>query len=66
MSQSKKTLNNALNELEEELALDKVVLDRILNRFMDRMDHGLANLGQDMAMIPTFGELHLLSDLITN
>lgn len=66
MSQSKKTLNNALNELEEELALEKVVLDRILNRFMDRMDHGLANLGQDMAMIPTFGELRLLSDLITN
>lgn len=53
-SSDKKTLVQALDEVEKQLALPKDVLEAILHRFIDRMHHGLANDGQDMAMIPTF------------
>lgn len=65
MSSSKESLADALKAVEGQLALPKDVLERIMKRFLDRMDHGLANLGQDMAMIPTFGQCWVLSELMS-
>lgn len=45
----------AVERIEAEFALSKATLEAILARFIDRMKHGLANDGQDMAMIPSFG-----------
>lgn len=59
------TLSASLDAVEAEFALDKADLDRILARFLDRMDHGLANDGQDMAMIPSFGAFWTYSPVAT-
>lgn len=55
-SASHPTLSSALGAIEAQFALPLDSLVHILARFRDRMVHGLAHDGADMAMIPSFGE----------
>jgi hexokinase len=55
MAPRRTTLKDALDDIEDQFSLPKEDLNAILKRFRDRMEHGLAHDGQDMAMIPSFG-----------
>lgn len=55
MAPRRLSLQETLDGIEAQFALEKKDLLAILKRFRNQMDHGLANDGQDMAMIPTFG-----------
>ncbi|MCO5608380.1 hypothetical protein L7F22_062589 [Adiantum nelumboides] len=54
MAPRRLSLQETLDGIEAQFALEKKDLLAILKRFRNQMDHGLANDGQDMAMIPTF------------
>jgi len=56
MAPRQTSLKDALDDIEEQFDLSKDNLNAILKRFRNRMEYGLAHDGQDMAMIPTFGE----------
>jgi hexokinase len=47
-------LSKAVDEIDVQLTLSKDVLEKILERFHERMFFGLANDNQNMLMIPTF------------
>ena len=49
-----KELSKAIDEIDVQLTLSKDILDKILERFHERMFFGLANDNQNMLMIPTF------------
>ena len=55
MAPRRLSLQETLDGIEAQFVLEKKDLLAILKRFRHQMDHGLANDGQDMAMIPTFG-----------
>lgn len=50
------TLIEALQDVEKQFELTTADLNGILKRFLQQMELGLAKDGQDMAMIPSFGE----------
>lgn len=50
----RKTIADALKGVEAEFQLDTNDLCALAGRFQELMDHGLANDGADMAMIPSF------------
>lgn len=56
MAPRKVTLVEALRDVEEQFELTTTDLNGILKRFLQQMELGLAKDGQDMAMIPSFGE----------
>lgn len=56
MAPHRPALADALQDIEKQFDLTTADLDAILKRFRQQMDLGLAKNGQDMAMIPSFGE----------
>jgi len=49
------SLADALQDIEKQFDLTTDNLNAILKRFRQQMEVGLAQNGQDMAMIPSFG-----------
>jgi len=50
------SLAEALQDVEKQFELTTDDLNAILKRFRQQMELGLAENGQDMAMIPSFGK----------
>jgi len=50
------TLAQAMANVESQFALDTETLNGIVKHFLHLYEHGLANKGAAMAMIPSFGE----------